>query len=315
MISIKEIDPRIKGYGADETDLINAALQSPKAAGRKIFFPAGVYLFTKPLYVPPYPKPFSIEGEGFALTKFFVYGLTDYFIKFNGKETKPNEDYQQGYAFTASDILFAGDKSKAGCINLDYSGHCYFENVWFRDFNGPAVSGRQWWDTTFDCCHFIRCGSVVNDQAAIQMEGYKHIAHEWCNNIVFDNCRWELCPYNGVYCGHYSTRIRVVSCKFDRVGVDAVVFEGADPSIIDATQFVHTGRNAVRCTDSRGIIISNSLFDADHTGVMLDNASYCNVSNNAFGIRIPLDNKNIEVTKLGAGVVIDRNSGVPGKKE
>jgi len=237
---ITDLDAAIKPNGEDHTDRIRDALAANKAKNRKIIFPAGTYKISGPIGAMAPGKKFSLVGEGIGRTRFLLTAdVEEPIFSLEGPEAY-KEPYEHLSWITFDEIEFDGGDHKGTWFDLKFVAHCYFHRCMWRNSPSTVFHGKSWWDTTFSECHFARSGSENSPVIALTgVSGPEKDKVHWCNNIVFDNSRFERIPGTAIQLGKGARKNRFVSCKFDRVGA-AFDDQGAEQNICIGCQFTAT---------------------------------------------------------------------------
>lgn len=238
-ILITDLDQEIRPNGEDHTERIRIALASDKVRNRKVIFPAGTYKISGPIVGMSPGNKCSLVGEGISRTRFLLTAdVKEPIFSLTGLEAY-QDPFEHLSWITIDEIEFDGGDHKAVWFDLKFVAHLYFHRCLWRNTPSTVFLGKSWWDTTFTECHFAKVGSATDPVIALTgaPTGEKLKQH-WCNNIVFENNRFEQIPGTAIALGRAARKNRFISCKFDRVG--AAFDDGGEMNISLGCQYTKT---------------------------------------------------------------------------
>ncbi len=263
----------VRDFGAvgngvtDDTDAINRALyqlfcvNSNSQIRRSLFFPAGTYLVTDTIKIPPYAK---LVGEGAdsstivmttgaAAVPEFVASFSDdeqNTSSINPGAVMPRNIEINSMSFQTTDVRHV--------FSVQYAEQCTFENV---NFIGPYTNSDIV-DPGFDPV-------ATDNKSCIQ---FNSTAQEICNQIIFDRCKFTgqtfafkdsegtqgitvsnsafETLYQGVVLGTGTpsnggpTGFRIVHNQFNDIYNEAIVFDDVEMNVSAYNAFYNVG-NAI----------------------------------------------------------------------
>jgi parallel beta-helix repeat protein len=269
--------------GSDQTEAIRARIQALGKVG-VLELPKGVIGVSAQLLTIEPGRRITLRGAGMGQT--LVKLLND--LPGPLVEVKGGKGKMCSY-FAVENLTFMGDGKTADCFRCEGLMWANFTRVEVRGFRGHAVHGLEFWDSVFSDCHFVDCGDVARNRAAVQLDtldGADYFTSS--NNITFLGCRWESNPYISLRVGPGSRKMRLVSCKFHGTlptaqPYDHVVFDGADANVITATNFSNGGKSAIVLSKAHGNVLTENLIGSNpEYGVHLIDAHSNIVAHNSF---------------------------------
>lgn len=273
----------VKDFGAvgdgvtDDTDAINRALYQLFCVGaneetrRSLFFPAGLYLISGTLKIPPYAKLWG-EGIESSVIHYETSGIVDEYVVVTsdslhqvGANIAQNSGAipPQGIEFSSLTISTAHPNS---LLLLDKTKQSYFDSVNFRgaiDLNEVEYQTKLA-DLFDDEADYTSAVTIVST-----------IPHE-TQHITFDKCRITGIKY-GFFCKYNARGITISNCSFNThvYGVVLGDYEDND-SENGGPQGVRVVQNIFDRVYREGVIVTQC--DNHFTGfnLFLDVGNHCN---------------------------------------
>lgn len=269
----------VKDFGAvgdgvtDDTAAIQAAIDSVKITGGRVFFPTGTYRLTTAIVVDTdaYLKGLILSGDG-RNTIIHQTGAGQDAVKFSTTQFLQNSGVK--------DMLIRTSATAGHCVNIVYGcTTCFFDNVDF-DQGNPAKSifygdytsfGGGVYDTKFRggswYCHpsstvagfrILANGTIFNENLFENLRCYYANTVQffqvtsvgtgsiWLVNNTWKNINFEICKGGGVYYESFK------NCKFENISfwdaqgsyvnhlIDSAAGSGYESS---SNVFINVGRN------------------------------------------------------------------------
>jgi len=252
----------VKDFGAtgdgstDDTAAINRALfqlfcrQTNSEIRRSLFFPAGTYLITEPIKVPPFARLYG-EGSSSSIIKLSSTASGSYVMQTADSLQQTGSNIGDSSATPPTDIEIASLRfetaKSTNAVLIEDATHMIFESV---DFKGPLSQGDL--------------SSATADLACVRFDSTASII---TSSIVFERCSFS----NMTYAFDADEQIEGISVNNSRF---TTLYSGA---LIGAGSPVSGG--------PQGFCITQSLFDK----IRNEGISIGAVSNNMSGYNIFLD--------------------------
>ena len=333
----------VKDFGAtgdgltDDTAAINRALfqlycrQNNTQIRRSLFFPAGTYLITGTILVPPYAKLYG-EGANSSIIQFRVdnwvsytpyaagvmvyYSVTDRYYRSNsvvpvedgiGAAILPTdavywteEDLPEYVVRTAnSQQQFGGDISSSSATpptNVEVSSMCFqtanYGNDSARSHNILLVEAAK--QISFTRCNFIGPFTTNDGDTTADDLSAVNFASTTAlvtRQVVFDDCKFSGCTY-GFNTDQQVQSVTVSNSDFDTL-TQGVVIGGLSPVNGGPTGF-RILNNIFDNIYNEGIVISNVKLNASGYNVFFNVGNHINSSAQTSVIDIDANN-NISV--------------------
>jgi hypothetical protein len=220
----------VKDFGAvgdgqtDDTEAINRALfqlycrEVNPQIRRSLFFPAGVYVVSDTINIPPYATLVGEGPEGSVITLFDQNGTVDYVaqtadsLQQTGVNVGSNGAIPPQY-ITVTNLGFSSLDPVSNIFVVTAADDCRFQNVLFQgprtttDLTSPAPATAA--------VNFASTPSLVTEQ------------------ITFDGCTFSGVVY-GVYTDQQIQGVTFTACKFDTM-FNGVVLGAGTPVLGGAT--------------------------------------------------------------------------------
>jgi parallel beta-helix repeat protein len=269
----------------DLTKHLKSAIARASENHQTLYLPAGIYPISGPIMDLGPGHSLQLKGEGIRATRIVLTAPVAKPICSLHGTPREEPPYAHLTWFSCDEISFFGGKNRAQWFRFDYVAHAYFTRCEFAATDGSVMSGKSWWDSTFNECSFAGCGSVARREQAIRLDDMPEGTRgTWCNNICFNTCRFEACPAGAIYMGRKARKNRLVSCKFDRCDTNVIVMREAECNIVTASQFVGTDGTAIVLDSSTGILVTSNIFERTaRYGVLLSDSRSCVIALNTFG--------------------------------
>jgi len=252
----------VKDFGAkgdgttDDTDAINNAMyqlvcREPNntSTRRSLFFPAGTYLVTDELLIPPFIKLYG-EGHDSSIIKMSLLGTGDYVARTADTAQQVGASIANNGALAPQqvelyDLGFVTERVMDIFLVEDMNS-LHAENV---GFFGPLTKTEINGSADVSCVRFASTASYV------------------CKDIIFNGCEFSGLTY-AVNTEQQTAGVTFSNCQFD------TLYRGI---VLGETLSVNGGPTGVR-------IVQNLFDNIFAEGILLGN-----VSNNASGYNIFLD--------------------------
>lgn len=305
----------VKDFGAtgdgttDDTTAINRALfqlfcrETNTEIRRSLFFPAGTYLVTEPIKVPPYCRIYG-EGSGSSVIKLSSSATGNYCMQTADSLQQIGSNIGDAGATTPTNIEicnigFTTDKTTTAVL-IEDAKHMLFENV---NFTGPlsqAQLGTAADDLALvrlDSTNSIVTGSIVFERCQFTNATYAFDADEQLEGITVNNSRF-LTLYQGILIGAGSPvnggprGFSVTQCLFDQIRGEGIYIGDVGNNMSGYNIFLNVGNNFSGAGSAITPVISINGDDNVSVGDMFersdaDDASYARIALNnkdAFGL-------------------------------
>jgi hypothetical protein len=228
----------------DCTDAINRALYqlfcrevNPQIR-RALFFPAGVYLISETIVIPPFA---TLYGEGvnnsiIQLTSSGDESTLNAYVARTGDSLQQtgtnigNNGATVPQYVTVSNLGFASAESYSDIFLIDRAVNCCFQNV---SFTGPLTTAELTVNTNdiagirFDSSVSLICSQIVFDSCVFSGTTYGLATEEQINGVVVQNSRLDTL-YQGIVLGVSApvsggpTGVRMMHNIFDNIYVEGI---------------------------------------------------------------------------------------------
>jgi hypothetical protein len=265
---------------ADDTDAINRALYQLYCVAintqirRTLYFPAGTYLVTKTIKIPPFAKLVG-EGANSSIILCDTGGVVDseseYVAQF-ADSTQDTGSVSPG-AYAPQNIEVSGITFQSADIRnivaVQYATQCWFDSV---NFIGP-----------FSVSDITAGGFAPNGADSISSVVFFSTPTHICNQIIFDKCKFQGTAYafdnnsatqgvtvsnsafdtlyqgtvlgNGTVTNGGSTGFRVVHCQFDNIFAEGIVFGNVNMNVSAYNIFYNVG-NSIGAGTPTSVVIT-----------------------------------------------------------
>lgn len=229
------LDFGAKGDGiTDDTAAINRALYqlycrevNPQIR-RSLFFPAGVYIVTGALKIPPYA---TLYGEGINNSIIqLAAGSADYVARTADSAQQIGSDIGAGGAtapqsITISNMGFQTLNSNYNVFLVQDANNCRFQNVSFVGPRAKAAltsAGASTMGVEFSNTSAYVCDQLVFDGCRFSGTAYATANAQQIKSVLFSNCNLDTL-YQGFNFSANSTGVRIVHNLFDNVYAQGII--------------------------------------------------------------------------------------------
>lgn len=240
----------VKDFGAkgdgntDDTDAINRALYqlfcvqaAYPGTRRSLFFPAGEYLVSDTILIPPYAKLYG-EGANSTIIRLIASATADYVARTCdnaqniGSNIGSSVDPVTPQNIEISSMTFQ-TSAQTDVFLVDRAEQCYFDSV---NFSGPLTTNAQLSNSplidiagvSFDSTTVVPCTQINFDKCKFSGLSYGVYTNQVIQGITISNC-WFDSLYRGIVLGETPTDsgpfgVRIVHNLFDNIYSIGVVF-------------------------------------------------------------------------------------------
>ena len=305
----------VKDFGAtgdgttDDTAAINRALfqlfcrQTNSEIRRSLFFPAGTYLITEPIKVPPFARLYG-EGSSSSIIKLSSTASGSYVMQTADSLQQIGSNIGDSSATPPTDIEIASlcfeTAKSTTAVLVEDATHMLFESV---DFKGPlaqsdlGTAGADLALVRFDSTATLVTSSIVFERCKFSNATYAFDADEQIEGISVNNSRFTTL-YQGVLIGT-GTPVSggpqgfcVTQSLFDKIRNEGISIGAVSNNMSGYNIFLDVGNNFSGAGSAITPVININGDDNVSVGDMFersdaDDASYARIALNnkdAFGL-------------------------------
>jgi hypothetical protein len=238
----------------DDTDAIRRAFAFMRRTGAStLFFPPGTYRVTgRIIAFGPGDKRFAIQGADADTTHILVGAdLPESLIEIAGG---PGRERAEWISFRELTFVNRNRRFSGDAVSIRFAYHVDWIRCRWIDFDGRALTLDNYWDSNFEGCRVIGCGSPEAEDAQAAGVPYRTgLSAIWIgctedcdssNNLNFNACQFEASWHHQMEIDYFARRIHLNSCKFHgRQGVtirkSQLMVRGARSGKILGCAFAH----------------------------------------------------------------------------